>query len=261
MAQVETWGPVPLSAAEIERACAIVKESGAVPAGIRFVWAAVAEGAKGEEVDGRRAEVLAYDRPTGTSHRLDVDLDSAEIVRHVTRDDVQPSIIYEEYALAGDIVRADPDWQAAMAKRGITDFASVQVDPWATGNFQVPGGRPPCRPRDVAVAGHAGRQRLRPSDRGRDRLRRPQRAPRDPARGPRRGAVPADPGRYDAESNRPWREALKPLEIVQAEGPSFTLDGNAISWDCWRLAAAMHPVDGLVLHDVAWVSAARCARS
>ena len=138
MAQVETWGPVPLSAAEIERACAIVKESGAVPAGIRFVWAAVAEGAKGEEVDGRRAEVLAYDRPTGTSHRLDVDLDSAEIVRHVTRDDVQPSIIYEEYALAGDIVRADPDWQAAMAKRGITDFASVQVDPWATGNFQVP---------------------------------------------------------------------------------------------------------------------------
>src|SRR3954454_24809387 len=137
MATVSTWGPVPLSAAEIERATTIVKESGAVPGGVRFVWAAVAEAAKGAEHDGRRAEVLAYDRPTGTSHRLDVDLDTAEIVRHTSRDDVQPSIIYEEYGLAGDIVRADPAWQAAMRKRGITDFASVQVDPWATGNFGV----------------------------------------------------------------------------------------------------------------------------
>ena len=66
--------------------------------------------------------------------------------------------------------------------------------------------------------------------------------------------IPTDSGRYDAESNRPWRETLRPLEIVQPEGPSFTLDGNAISWDCWRLAATMHPVDGLVLHDVAWVA-------
>ena len=56
---------MPLSAEEIERACAIVQESPEVPDGVRFVWAAVAEGAKGAESDVRLAEVLAYDRPTG----------------------------------------------------------------------------------------------------------------------------------------------------------------------------------------------------
>jgi primary-amine oxidase len=254
MATVTTWAPVPLSAAEIERACAIVKESDAVPDGVRFVWAAVAEGAKDEQANGRRAEVLAYDRPTGTAHRLDVDLDRAEIVRHVTRDDVQPSIIYEEYALAGEIVRADPDWQAAMRKRGITDFARVQVDPWATGNFRVPWeeGRRVVRamslwrdtPDDNGYA-HPIENVTAFVDLNERRVIRLE----DHGVVP----VPTDPGRYDAASNRPWREPLKPLEIVQAEGPSFTLDGNAISWDCWRLAATMHPVDGIVLHDVAWV--------
>jgi primary-amine oxidase len=254
MARVETRGPVPLSAEEIERACAIVRGSGAVPAGVRFVWAAVAEGTKGAESDTRLAEVLAYDRPTTASHRIDVDLDAGTVVRHEVRDDVQPSIIYEEYGLTGEIVRADEGWRAAMAKRGITEFDRVQVDPWATGNFGLPweAGRRVVRamslwrdtPDDngyahpiegvVAFVDLNERRVVRLEDHG-------------------VVPVPTDSGRYDAESNRPWRETLRPLDIVQPEGPSFTLDGNAITWDCWRLAATMHPVDGLVLHDVAWV--------
>ncbi len=253
MARVETWGPVPLSADEIERACEIVRDADGIPDGVRFVWAAVAEDAKGAATGGRPAEVLAYDRPTATTHRLVVDLDGGGVVSHVARGDVQPSIIYEEYAMAGAIVKADPGWQAAMARRGITSYETVQVDPWATGNF--------------GLAWEQGRRIVRAMSLWRD-------TPDDngyarPIEGviayvdlnERRvvhledhGVVPLPVagGRYDAESNRPWREALKPLDVVQPEGPSFVLDGNALQWDCWRLAVTMHPVDGLVLHDVAW---------
>ena len=81
--------------------------------------------------------MLAYDRPTGSSHRIDVDLDAEAVVAHAVRDDVKPSLIYEEYSIASDVVRADTGWQEALARRGITDFDLVQVDPWPAGNFGV----------------------------------------------------------------------------------------------------------------------------
>ncbi len=221
---------MPLSADEIERACAIVQASPEVPDGVRFVWAAVAEGTKGAESDARLAELLAYDRATGSSHRIDVDLDAEAVVAHVVRDDVQPSLIYEEYSIASDVVRADPGWREALAKRGITDYDQVQVDPWATGNFGLPWeeGRRVVRamslwretPDDNGYA-HPIEGVIAWVDLNERRVVRLE----DHGVVP----VPTDSGRYDAESNRPWRETLRPLEISQPEGPSFTLDGNAIT--------------------------------
>ena len=47
-----------------------------------------------------------------------------------------------------------------------------------------------------------------------------------------------------------WRDDIAPLDIVQPEGPGFTLKGNEIAWQDWRLHASLHPVDGLVLSHV-----------
>ena len=41
----------------------------------------------------------------------------------------------EEWLADGDAVRSDPGWQAAMNRRGITDFANVQIDPWPASHF------------------------------------------------------------------------------------------------------------------------------
>ena len=120
---------MPLSADEIERACAIVQASPDVPDGVRFVWAAVAEGTKGAESDVRLAEVLCYHRPTGSSHRVDVDLDAGAVVAHDIRDDVQPSLIYEEYQVAGEVVRADPGWRATERNRRGHRSAAAAVSP------------------------------------------------------------------------------------------------------------------------------------
>src|SRR5581483_8045850 len=46
------------------------------------------------------------------------------------------------------------------------------------------------------------------------------------------------------------RTDLKPLEITQPDGTSFTVDGYEISWQKWRFRVSMHPLDGLVLHTV-----------
>jgi primary-amine oxidase len=48
------------------------------------------------------------------------------------------------------------------------------------------------------------------------------------------------------------RTDLKPLEITQPEGPSFTVEGNKITWQKWSMRVSMHPRTGLVLHTVGY---------
>jgi primary-amine oxidase len=38
-------------------------------------------------------------------------------------------------------VKAHPDFQAALRKRGITNLDLVMVDPWSAGNYGTNGGR------------------------------------------------------------------------------------------------------------------------
>ena len=76
------------------------------------------------------------------------------------------------------------------------------------------------------------------------------------------GVVPLPPtaGNYAAKfmfdpNNRPafteFRDDLKPLEITQPDGPSFTVDGNQVQWQKWSLRIGFNPREGLVLHQVA----------
>ena len=42
----------------------------------------------------------------------------------------------------------------------------------------------------------------------------------------------------------------RPLQVVQPEGASFTLDGHALSWESWRMRLGFTYREGLVLHEV-----------
>ncbi|WFD43807.1 primary-amine oxidase [Malassezia psittaci] len=46
------------------------------------------------------------------------------------------------------------------------------------------------------------------------------------------------------------RTSLKPLRVVQPEGPSFHLDGNLIHWEKWRFRIGFNWREGLVLYDI-----------
>ncbi|KAI1622411.1 copper amine oxidase 1 [Exophiala viscosa] len=46
------------------------------------------------------------------------------------------------------------------------------------------------------------------------------------------------------------RKNLKPLNVLQAEGPSFTVDGQLVEWQNWRFRVGFNPREGATIHDV-----------
>ena len=43
---------------------------------------------------------------------------------------------------------------------------------------------------------------------------------------------------------------LKPLDVMQPEGPSFSVNGNEVSWQKWNFRVSFNYREGLVLHNV-----------
>ncbi|OJY50272.1 hypothetical protein [Pseudonocardia sp. 73-21] len=48
------------------------------------------------------------------------------------------------------------------------------------------------------------------------------------------------------------RTDVRPIEITQPEGPSFTVDDHAVAWQKWTLRIGFTPREGPVLHQVAY---------
>jgi primary-amine oxidase len=53
--------------------------------------------------------------------------------------------------------------------------------------------------------------------------------------------------------DRPLREGLKPLNVTQPEGASFTISSDGlIEWQKWRFRLSFTPREGAVLHDICY---------
>jgi primary-amine oxidase len=68
------------------------------------------------------------------------------------------------------------------------------------------------------------------------------------------GVVPLPPGSgaYAADRIGPLRDDLKPIEIVQPQGPSFEVRGWEVRWQRWRLRLGFTAREGLVLHTIGY---------
>ena len=147
----------------------------------------------------------------------------------------QSSILFEEFLGASEVVKKDPRWRAAMARRGITSFDNIICAPLTVGpviDEKYRGLRllkVPCFDKTGAVNNVYGR----------------------PIEGllaivdVRKGAVVdvVDEGvvpiptaipseAYDAATST--RKPTKPVQIVSPQGPNYTIDGSVISWDKWN---------------------------
>ncbi|KAJ0039290.1 hypothetical protein Pint_22893 [Pistacia integerrima] len=74
---------------------------------------------------------------------------------------------------------------------------------------------------------------------------------------------PADPLRnYTAGETRGGvdRSDVKPLQIIQSEGPSFRVNGHFVEWQKWNFRIGFTPREGLVIHSVAYVDGSRGRR-
>jgi primary-amine oxidase len=260
----------PLSADEIRRTSEILREQRDLGDQVRFVMIRLQEPPKKDVLEHdrtggpepeRAASALLYDRGHQQTIEAVVSLTSDVVTAWQVVDDVQPSVMLEEFFRTEEITRADPRWQEAMRKRGVTDFSLTMIDPWAAGyDLEDPRGRRLIRPLTFV--------RSREDDNG---YARPVEGlivlvdldlmevidVRDHGVVP----LPEKAGNYTPElafdeDNRPGftrlRDDVRPIEITQPEGPSFTVDGHAVSWQKWRLRVGYSPREGLVLHQVGY---------
>ncbi len=62
-----------------------------------------------------------------------------------------------------------------------------------------------------------------------------------------------DSGEYGPEAVGPVRDMKTPIDVVQPMGPSFTLDGQSVTWQNWQFHFRVDPRRGLVVSLVRWV--------
>ena len=53
------------------------------------------------------------------------------------------------------------------------------------------------------------------------------------------------------------RDDIKPLDIVQPEGASFSLDGNRLEWQRWSMRLGFNPREGMVIHTLGYEDGGR----
>ena len=249
-----------VSAAEYRAGREVLAAAGLLGESVRFAYYGLDEPPKDDVLGGRAADrrlrAFLIDVTSGESSDVVVSLTSQVVIsRRVLdpRTDGQLPILDQDFAVTEEMVRADPQWRAAMARRGLTDVSKIRLCPLTAGSFGAADedGRRIVRvlafvqsdPQDYAwshpVDGVAAYFDLieRRVFRIVDEFELP---------------VPAESGDYeDPEVRGPLRTGLRPIEITQPDGPSFSLDGTLLRWQNWSMRVGFDAREGLTLHQIA----------
>jgi primary-amine oxidase len=249
-----------LTAAEIADAVVIVRTERTLGPRTRFVSVTVREPSRQElrlyrqgVALERRADVILLDNDTAITTEAIVSLTRRTVERWRELTGVQPPVMMDEFIECDRAVRADPLWQAAVRRRGVTDFDLCMVDPWSNGHYGAdedgqlrlvraltwvrssPLDNGYARPIEnlVTVVDLHTMTVLRVED----------------------GEVvplPPQDANYTESAAGPLRTDLKPIEITQPDGPSFTVNGSEVLWQKWRLRVGFNSREGLVLYGIAY---------
>ena len=248
-----------LSKDEIVATVDVLKAQGKITQSTRFPLIDLHEPPKDEVVGfqtgrpmRREAFVLAYERGSNRTFEAVVDLKAKTLLSWKEISGVQPSLLEDDAKILEQAIRGDVRWQAAMRKRGITDLENVVILDWAGGYFGLRDEEGFRFERGVSYYGGSSKSAtLRPIegvvayvnlntgevfkfvDTGVVPI---------PKMGAGLGAISVDKS----------RNAPKPLEIVQRQGPDFEISGSEVHWQNWRFHFALQPREGLVLHTVGY---------
>lgn len=264
----DTTGPQPvhpldpLTPSEISAAVEIVRREKKVDDHWRFVTVTLREPPKssgmptGENPIPRRAFLILIDRPRAVSYEAIVDLVTGKLESFQQLPvEIQPSITLDEFEECEAAIKRSPEFLAVLKKRGVDDVALVMVDPWSAGMYGTERtsekgtrlSRALCfirseandngyaRPLDgvIVVVDLNSMQVLRIEDYGVTPL-------------------PPESGNWHRSYLKDMRTDLKPLQISQPDGPSFTVNGYEVSWQKWKFRIGFTPREGLVLHNLSY---------
>jgi primary-amine oxidase len=248
----------PLTSAEYATAVEVLKANGKSGDSTRLPTIHLNEPPKAEVLrfqaggDFRReAFAVVWDRAANRTAEAVIDLKARIIKSWNPVPGAQPMFTGEDYSLMQDLVRKDPAWQAAIRKRGITDFEHVQLDPWAAGNFGFADEKDIRIFRAVSLYRGTGTNAYAKPIEGvvayvdltHGRILKLVDSGVVP--------LPAATAEFDAASVKP-RTAPKPLEIRQPDGGSFVIRGGEVEWQRWRFRYGIHPREGVVLYTVGY---------
>ncbi|MDM9581467.1 primary-amine oxidase [Nostoc sp. GT001] len=200
---------------------------------------------------GRKAFLVVYERSENKTFEGIVDLTSKTLSSWKEIASVQPAIVNSEYELATQIVKADPRWQKAMQKRGINDFNQVKISWWSPGILsqqEEATGNRLCR----GLSYYKGKGWNYYGSPIEGVLATVNLNTGKVASFIDRGNVPfsKENWNYDTKSLGKLLSPLKALKILQANGRSFQIKDNEISWQGWKFRYSMHPRNGLMLYQV-----------
>ena len=184
---------------------------------------------------------MLLDRDRAETIEAAVELAEGAVAGWRVRTDVQPMAVVSELMEAEEVLRLHPEFQAAMAKRGVTDPEQIQVDAWPAGHFgaaeeserrlarctvfvkPAPGANEWAHPVDglLGLVDLNTLEVLRIEDHG-------------------VVPVPEESGNFDAAAGAPLRDDIAPLEITQPEGPGFTVEGRVIALAALAGARRLH---------------------
>ena len=258
----------PLSSSEFVAAAAVLARDRGVGDGWRYASIEMIEPSKVEiaafEASGatpdRRVRLIVLERAENATSTAIVSLTTDSLESWTANPGVQPNFTVDEWMEADVVLRAHPPLIEALAKRGITDLDLVFMDTWTYGDALIPDRYRGRRLgwSDTWVKATTGA---------------------NPYAGPVNGLhcvidvntmevleiedtfsvdTPEIMGEYaphlipERIRNASRRAPLKPLDIVQAEGPSFSVDGNLIEWQNWSLRVGFNYREGMTLHQVTY---------
>lgn len=255
----------PLTESEISAGRQILVDAGYVTDTVRFPAVLPVEPDKkatlawkpGKPFD-RSILYVMLDMATGISHEAVVSVTDEKVTSYTkVNSDVhpygQPPYLFEEYDQVEALVKADPRWLHAMERRGVTNIDDVFCAPLAPGYF--------------GFEDEIGRRMIRSLTFWRtDKEDSPWAHPvegllvtinlttgevvkvQDEGDTP----IPQGTGNYDVATVGPARTTLKPIEITQPEGPSFSVTGSLVEWENWKFRVSFNSREGLVLNQVSF---------
>ena len=258
----------PLTLDEIATACDLVKVGADLSPRCRFPIVRLEEPTKSELASyakGKRLPRLAFlvvlEATTGAATEYIVDLTSETIrdTKLLPNSEApfgQPPVMIEEFMRCEQIVKADQGWRAAMRRRGLSDhdMEMAQIDPFSSGFFDRDFERGSRIVRAVSffredikdnayahpiegVVAVVDLVRHKVVDLIDDEVVIP---------------IPKKKRSYAAAAIETPRTDIKPLNIEQPDGPSFSVNGWEVNWQKWNFRVGFTPREGLVLHQLGY---------
>jgi primary-amine oxidase len=248
----------PLTEAEIAEVIALVRADARIGSRPRFWGIAVDEAlaralAPGQ---GRPVRLVVMNPDVHAAWEVSAWTSGSDrresLVSWLPVDAERPGVSSEEARMVAQACREDAGFQAALAKRGITDASLVWVDPESITGFE---------PADLVgrrLSWGTVWHRESEDDNGYAR--------------PVAGLVPiidleslqvvriedygvlpmaSETGVFRSGTWGPDRP-VAPLEIIQPDGPGFTIEGHLVTWQNWSFRVGFTHREGLVLHDITY---------